>query len=196
MLARNEYLTAENRILKAQLNGRLERSDAERSTLGEIGHRLGRTALAEVATVAKPDTILAWYRKLVVHKFDGSNARRGPGRPRVTRKVEQLMVRLAEENRDWGYDRIAGGVANLGYRVCHQTVGNVLQRQGLPPAPERKRTTTWSAFRSRRTGQAPVLASPNQLSTLQKQVACARLSRHRLPGSSSRLFCNVHHRRF
>jgi putative transposase len=64
----------------------------------------------------------------------------------VTRKVEQLMVRLAEENRDWGYDRIAGALANLGYRVCHQTGGNVLQRHGLPPAPERKRTTTWSAF--------------------------------------------------
>jgi len=146
LLARNEYLTAENRILKAQLNGRLKLSDAERSMLGEIGHRLGRTALAEVATVAKPDTILAWYRKLVAHKFDGSKARRGPGRPRVTRKVEQLIVRLAEENRDWGYDRIAGALANLGYRVCDQTVGNVLQRHGLPPAPERKRTTTWSAF--------------------------------------------------
>jgi hypothetical protein len=39
--------------------------------------------------VAKPDTILAWYRKLVAHKFDGSKARRGPGRPRVTRKVER-----------------------------------------------------------------------------------------------------------
>jgi putative transposase len=78
LLTRNEYLTAENRILKAQLNGRLKLSDAER-TLGEIGHRLGRTALAEVATVAKPDTILAWYRKLVAHKFDGSKARRGPG---------------------------------------------------------------------------------------------------------------------
>jgi putative transposase len=141
-----EYLTAENRILKAQLNGRLKLSDAERSTLGEIGHRLGRTALAEVATVAKPDTILAWYRKLVAHKFDGSKARRGPGRPRVARKVEQLIVRLAKENRDWGYDRIAGALANLGYRVSHQTVGNVLQRHGLPPAPERKRTTTWSAF--------------------------------------------------
>jgi Homeodomain-like domain len=138
LLARNEYLTAENRILKAQLNGRLKLSDGERSTLGEIGHRLGRTALAEVATVAKSDTILAWYRKLVAHKFDGSKARRGPGRPRVTRKVEQLIVRLAEENRDWGYDRIAGALANLGYRVCHQTVGNVLQRHGLPPAPERK----------------------------------------------------------
>src|SRR5215475_5535819 len=116
----------------------------ERSMLGEIGHQFGRTALAEVATVAKPDTILAWYRKLVAHKFDGSKARRGPGRPRVTRKVEQLIVRLAEENRDWGYDRIAGALANLGYRVCDQTVGNILQRHGLPP--ERKRTTTWSAF--------------------------------------------------
>jgi putative transposase len=83
LLARNEYLTAENRILKAQLNGRLKLSEAERSTLCEIGHRLGRTALAEVATVAKPDTILAWYRKLVAHKFDGSKARRGPGRPQV-----------------------------------------------------------------------------------------------------------------
>jgi putative transposase len=83
LLARNEYVTAENRILKAQLNGRSKLSDAERSTLGEIGHRLGRTALAEVATVAKPDTIVAWYRKLVAHKFDGSKARRGPGRPRL-----------------------------------------------------------------------------------------------------------------
>jgi len=65
LLARNEYLAAENRILKAKLKGRLKLSDAERATLGEIGYRLGRKALAEVATVARPDTILAWYRKLV-----------------------------------------------------------------------------------------------------------------------------------
>src|SRR5947208_17162664 len=58
LLARNEYLAAENRILKAQLNGRLKLSDAERATLGEIGHRLGRKVLGEVATVARPDTIL------------------------------------------------------------------------------------------------------------------------------------------
>ena len=96
LLARNEYLAAENRILKAQLKGRLKLSDAERATLGEIGHRLGRKALAEVATVARPDTILAWYRKLVARKFDGSKARRGPGRPRVKREVEQLIVRMAE----------------------------------------------------------------------------------------------------
>ena len=103
LLARNEYLAAENRILKAQLNGRLTLSDADRATLGEIGHRLGRKVLAEVATVAQPDTILAWYRKLVARKFDGSKARQGPGRPRVKREVEQLIVRMASENRDWGY---------------------------------------------------------------------------------------------
>jgi putative transposase len=146
LLARNEYLTAENCILKAQLKGRLKLSDAERATLGEIGRRLGRRVLGEVATVARPETILAWYRKLVARKFDGSKARRGPGRPRIKREVERLIVRMAEENRDWGYDRIAGALANLGYEVCDQTIGNVLQRHGLPPALERKRTVTWSAF--------------------------------------------------
>ena len=75
LLARNEYLAAETRILKAQLNGRLTLSDADRATLGEICHRLGRKVLAEVATVAQPDTILAWYRKLVARKFDGSKTR-------------------------------------------------------------------------------------------------------------------------
>jgi cytochrome P450 len=71
----------------------------------------GRKVLAEVATVARPDTILAWYRKLVACKFDGSQVRHGPGRPRIKREVEQLIVRMAGENRDWGYDRIAGALA-------------------------------------------------------------------------------------
>jgi len=146
LLARNEYLAAENRILKTRLKGRLRLSDAERATLGEIGHRLGRKVLGEVANVARPDTILAWYRKLVARKFDGSKARRGPGRPRIKREVEQLIVRMAEENGDWGYDRIAGALANLGYEVCDQTVGNVLRRHALLPAPERRHTTTWAAF--------------------------------------------------
>jgi hypothetical protein len=53
---------------------------------------------------------------------------------------------MASENRDWGYDRISGALANLGYEISDQTVGNVLQRHALPPAPERKRTTTWPAF--------------------------------------------------
>jgi putative transposase len=146
LLLRNEYLAAENRILKAQLQGRLRLSDAERATLGEIGHRLGRKALGEVATAALPDTILGWYRKLVARKFDGSRVRRAPGRPPISKEIQELIVRMAKENRSWGYDRIVGALANLGYQVSDQTVGNVLRRHGIPPAPERKRTTTWAEF--------------------------------------------------
>jgi len=108
LLARNEYLAAENRIIKAQLKGRLKLSDAERGALGEIGHRLGRKVLADVATIARPDTILGWYRKLVARKFDGSKARRGPGRPRIKREVEQLIIRMASENRDWAMTGLRG----------------------------------------------------------------------------------------
>jgi putative transposase len=79
LLARNEYLAAENRIIKAQLKGRLKLSDAERGALGEIGYRLGRKVLADVATIARPDTILGWYRKLVACKFDGSKGASRPG---------------------------------------------------------------------------------------------------------------------
>src|SRR5215470_8578375 len=80
LLLRNEYLAAENRILRAKLNGRMRFSDAERATLGEIGFRLGRKALGEVATAAQPDTILAWHRRLIARKFEGSRARRVRGR--------------------------------------------------------------------------------------------------------------------
>jgi Homeodomain-like domain len=146
LLLRNEYLVAENRILREQVNGRLLLSDSEKKTLAEIGYQLGRKALEDVANAAKPDTILGWYRKLVARKFDGAKARRKVGRPQVDDDVEQLIVCMARENPSWGYDRIAGALANLGHRVSDQTIGNVLRRHGIPPALQRKRTTTWAAF--------------------------------------------------
>ena len=81
------------------------------TTLAEIAKRLGRKALHEVTQVAKPDTILGWYRRLIAQKFDGSRHRVYPGRPRVPAELEALVVRLARENRSWGYDRIAGALA-------------------------------------------------------------------------------------
>jgi putative transposase len=99
-----------------------------------------------VANAAKPDTILGWYRKLVPRKFDGSKSRRYPGRPRIDGEIEELVVRMARENSRWGYDRIVGAMANLGYTLSDQTVGNILLRQGILPAPKRKRETTWADF--------------------------------------------------
>ena len=146
LLLQNEYLVAENRILRAHLPSRLRLSDPQRSTLAEIGKRLGRKALAEVARVAKPDTILEWYRKLIAQKFDGSKHRSYPGRPPIEPKLEALIVQMAQQNSGWGYDRIVGALANLGYAVSDQTVGNVLKRHGIAPAPRRSQSTTWKEF--------------------------------------------------
>jgi putative transposase len=101
LLLQNEYLAAENRILRAHLPARLRLSDPERCTLAEIGKRLGRKALEKVASVAKPDTLLAWYRQLIARKFDGSRSRTYPGRPRISAVVEELVVRFARENSGW-----------------------------------------------------------------------------------------------
>jgi putative transposase len=146
LLLQNEYLAAENRILRAHLPARLRLSDPERYTLAEIGKRLGRKALEKVACVAKPDTILAWYRRLIARKFDGSQCRTYPGRPRISAVVEQLVVRFARENSGWGYDRIVGALANLGHHISDQTVGNILRRHDIAPAPKRSQTTTWKEF--------------------------------------------------
>ena len=88
LLLQNEYLAAENRILRAKLPSTLRLSDPERTTLAEIEKRLGRKALRGVACVAKPDTILARYRRLVAKKFDGSKHRQYPCRPRVAAEVD------------------------------------------------------------------------------------------------------------
>ena len=146
LLLQNEYLAAENRILRAHLPARLRLSDPERRTLAEIGKRLGRKALEKVACVAKPDTILAWYRRLIARKVDGSQSRTYPGRPRISAMVKELVVRFARENSGWGYDRIAGALANLGHQIADQTVGNILRRNDVAPVPKRSQTTTWKEF--------------------------------------------------
>ena len=73
LLLQNEYLAAENRILRAHLPARIRLSDPERSTLAEIGKRLGRASLQQVACVAKPDTILAWYQRLLPANLTAPN---------------------------------------------------------------------------------------------------------------------------
>ena len=82
----------------------------------------------------------------MAQKFDWSRDRAYPGRPRVPAEVEALVVRFARENRGWGYDRIVGALANLGHAISDRTVGNILRRHNIAPAPERSRTTSWKEF--------------------------------------------------
>jgi putative transposase len=142
LLLRNEYLVTGNRMLHSQIKGRVHLSDGERKTLAEIGKKPGKQALAVVTTIVKPETILAWHRRYVAKRFDGSKQRKARGRPKVDQELEALVVRMAQENRTWGYDRIVGALAHLGYTISDQTVGNILKRHGIPPAPAREKTTT------------------------------------------------------
>src|SRR5450755_1145276 len=144
-----EFVLEENRVYRALLarhspHWRLQ--DAERKVLAEKGKPLGKL-LADVITMVQPETLLKWHRQLVAQKWDFSSRRQAkPGRTPVSVEVEQLVVQFAHENPGWGYDRIVGALANLGYHISDQTVGNILKRHGLGPAPERKRNTSWTQF--------------------------------------------------
>jgi len=94
------YLKEENRVLKSKLpGGRLRLTDTERRRLAKLAHPLIRKQLKDTATIATPDTLIRWYKQLIACKFDGSKKRNGPGRPRVDEEIEQLVVRMAEDNR-------------------------------------------------------------------------------------------------
>jgi transposase InsO family protein len=141
-----EYLIEENRVLREQIGRRrLRFSDNQRRRLAAKAKKLGRNVLAQVATIVTPETLLAWHRKLIAKKYDGS-AFRTPGRPLTSTEISNLVVRMAEENRSWGYRRLQSALANLGHSVARTTIANILKRHGIEPAPERNRKTTWKQF--------------------------------------------------
>ena len=144
-----DYLREENRVLREQLGDkRLRLNDDQRRRLAAKAKGLGREILAEVATIVTPETLLAWHRRLIAQKYDGTRNRR-PGRPRTAGANEAFVVRMAEDNRDWGYRRIQGALSNLGHEIARSTIAEILERHGIEPAPERSRKTTWKEFLTR-----------------------------------------------
>src|SRR5512134_1830005 len=132
-----EYLKAENRSLRERLGGRrIIFTDAERRQLAEKARALGRETLRKLGTIVTPETLLRWHRELVARKWDFVERRR-PGRPRTGEELVGLVVRMATENRTWGYTRIQGAMANLGCQLGRGTICKILKGHGLEPAPER-----------------------------------------------------------
>src|SRR5215831_19410351 len=144
-----DYLREENRVLREQLGEkRLRFTDDQRRRLAAKAKGLGRKVLVELGAIVTPETLLAWHRRLIAEKYDGSK-NRGPGRPRKAKEIETLVVRMANENRTWGYRRIQGALANLGHDIGRNTIAEILARNGIEPAPERERKTTWKEFLER-----------------------------------------------
>ncbi len=140
------YQSPLDAMMKAQGKKRLPLTDDQRRLLAVQGKSLGRKALMELTTIVTPDTLLRWHRRLVAAKWDHNTKRNMIGRPRIRQVVVDLILRFARENPSWGYDRIQGALANVGYHISDTTVGNLLKQHGIEPAPDRKRQTTWKTF--------------------------------------------------
>lgn len=141
-----EYLLAENAVLqKSSFVVAACSTPTQRRRLANGAKKLGRKALRGLDTLVTADTLLGWYRGLVLRKYDGS-ARRGSSRPRRPDDIVELVLRMAKENPTWGYTRIRGALNNLGHDIGRNTIKRILLEAGLRPAPERSKRASWSAF--------------------------------------------------
>jgi hypothetical protein len=143
-----EYLRTENKVLKEKLGKkRILLNDDQRRRLAVKGKIRGRKLLDQIGTLFTPDTILRWHRQLVARKWDYSGRKKkSQGRPRIRQVIVDLTLKFAKENATWGFDRIQGELAKIGYLICDTTVSNILKAHGIEPAPPRKRTRSWATF--------------------------------------------------
>ena len=140
------YLREENCILKAKLKGRrIQLTDTERRRLAVLAHPIDQKHLRDISTIATPDTLQRWYRRLVIETPSCQPQGRPLRRPRVAAEIEQLVIRMAHENLRWGYRRIQGALSNLDYHIDNTTVRTILRRNHIDPAPIRvKAGMSWS----------------------------------------------------
>ena len=133
-----EYLTEERQILIEQLGGKPKAfTNTQRIRLARKAKDLGRRALFGISPIVTPDALLRLYRKLVAVKWT-FKSERNKGRPRIDLDVEQLVLRMLQENPQWGSDRIVGALASLGIRLTDTTIDSIRKRNGLEPAPLRE----------------------------------------------------------
>ncbi len=146
LLQKREFVLEENSVdrkLHDRLDRRLLLTDAERVALAEKGKPLGKL-LADVITIVEPETLLKWHRTLVAKKWTFTKTQQ-PGRPPISAELTNLILKLARENRSWGYDRIVGALKSLNHVVSHQTVANILRANGLDPSPDFFAAEVWTA---------------------------------------------------
>jgi len=140
-----EYLQEEVKVLQEQLCKKPRLNDDQRRRLATKAKKIGLQRLKALAAIVTPRTLLDWHQRLIARKYDGS-AKRSPGRPSTPGEVRELILRMAAENRTWGYTCIQGALQNLGHEIGRGTIAKVLQEAGVDPAPDRQKRTTWKEF--------------------------------------------------
>jgi putative transposase len=138
-------LQEEVRVLQEQLGKRPRLTDDQRRRLAVKGKSVGRKGLLQFASIVTPDTLLAWHRRLIAKKYDGTK-NRGAGRPPTSGDLKELILKMAREHRSWGYTRIQGALANARHEVGRGTIAKILREAGIDPAPGRRKRMTWKEF--------------------------------------------------
>ena len=110
---------------------------ADRATLAALARLLPRSQLRQLRLIISPRTLLRWHASLVRRHW--AYPHRAPGRPRTAPAVRALVLEMARDNPGWGYRRIHGELADLGYQLAPSTVWQILKDAGIDPAPTRSR---------------------------------------------------------
>jgi putative transposase len=135
---------------------------ADRAFLAALLHPLPRQALRPLQLLVRPDTILRWHRNLMKQRHADISKRKRRGRPPTVHSIRVLVLRLVGENPAWGYRRVHGELATLAILVAASTVWEILQAEGIDPAPDRS-ASTWADFLR---GQAQALLAVDFIETV------------------------------
>jgi len=145
--AREQLYIAQIKVLLEQLGGKPRRfTDTQRASLASIAKQIGRKILFEITTLVTPDTLLGWHKRLIKEKWTYAQPKRAC-RPRIKPETEQLVIRMLTGNPSWGSDRVVGELRKLKIHLADSTIDNIRKRNGIPPAPQRNRST-WKDFLS------------------------------------------------
>jgi len=140
-----EYLREEIRVLQEHVGPkRLQYTDEQRTRLATKAKKLRFGRPNEFANLATPQTLVAWCRRLGASRYDSIEKRKG--RPRTKVDTTELIVRLARENRHWGYGSIEGALMHVGHDISRTTIARVLKKAGIEPTPNRKKGMNWAEF--------------------------------------------------
>src|ERR1039458_700312 len=141
-----QYLTQEIKFLLGHLARRPKPTQIEKALLARAAKAVDHLYLEKTYNLFTPATLYRWYRDLVRKKWGYSKLKKVAGRPRVSRELEDLIVKLALENPLDGYQTLAGRAKLLGFETNPETVQNILKRNGITPSPERRDQFSWREF--------------------------------------------------
>ena len=135
-------------ILQRKFNAPIKPSCVEKITLSVLTAALKRIShrsanqLRDVIRIFQPETVLRWHRELVRWKWIYLHKNKG-GRPSISKELENLILRLAQENPRWGYGKIQGELIKLSFKVSQSTVRNILNHHGIQPVVVRNGSVSW-----------------------------------------------------